>query len=96
MPAHTAPGRDDSPAVALGPTALFLGLGAATGLLPQLTLGLFPLMLIGGALAVVFGLTGVHYALRGIGRLWIATTGAVLGAIAFAYPFVLFLPFWTA
>ncbi|MEV6841324.1 hypothetical protein AB0N17_43840 [Streptomyces sp. NPDC051133] len=92
MPARSAPGRDDSPAVALGPTSLFLGIGAATGLLPWLTLGLFPVMIIGGALAVVLGLSGVHYARLGIGRMWLAVTGTVLGAIAFAYPFWVFMP----
>lgn len=94
MPAHSTPGQDDTPAVTLGPTSLFLGLGAATGLLPWLTLALFPVMLIAGGLAVVLGLTGVHYARNGIGRMWLAVTGSVLGAIAFTYPFVLFMPFW--
>ncbi|MEU0005448.1 hypothetical protein ABZ079_14455 [Streptomyces sp. NPDC006314] len=92
MPARTTPDPADTPATALGPTALVLGLVAAPGLWPTLTFGLLPVMLIAGGLAVVLGLTGVHYALHGIGRLWIATTGTVLGALGLAYPFVLVLP----
>ncbi|MEU2712073.1 hypothetical protein [Streptomyces sp. NPDC007205] len=94
MARSTASAGTDSPATLLGPTALGLGGAAAAGLCPWLTFGLIPVMLIGGALAVVFGLTGIHYALRGIGRLWTAATGAVLGTIGFAYPFVLFLAFF--
>lgn len=94
MPGSTTPDRADTPATALGPTALVLGLVAASGLWPTLTFGLLPVMLIGGGLAVVLGLTGVHYAIRGIGRLWVAVTGTVLGALGLIYPFVLFLPFF--
>ncbi|MER5547393.1 hypothetical protein ABT072_34290 [Streptomyces sp. NPDC002589] len=88
----------DSPAVLLGPTALGLGLAAAAGLCPWLTFGLIPVMLICGALAFTLGLGGIHYAFRGIGRMWMAATGAVLGGIGFACPLVLFLfvPFYVA
>ncbi|KUN03092.1 hypothetical protein AQI95_24320 [Streptomyces yokosukanensis] len=95
MSRTSTPEGADAPATLLGPTALGLGLAAAAGLCPLLTFGLLPVMLICGGLAVTFGLTGIHYARRGIGRLWTATTGTVLGAIGFVYPFVLFLPlFW--
>jgi hypothetical protein len=93
MSGSTPADCDDTPAAALGPVALFLGLVAAVGLLPWLTLFMFPVMLIGGGLAVTFGLMGVHYAGRGIGRRWISVTGAVLGALALAYPFVVLSPF---
>ncbi|MCC5475468.1 hypothetical protein [Streptomyces barringtoniae] len=91
MSESTTPEPADSPAAALGCTALFLGLAAATDLWPTLTFGLFPVSLIAGGLAVVLGLAGVHYARRGIGRMWIAVTGTVLGAIGFAWPVALFL-----
>lgn len=94
MSGSTASDGADSPAVLLGPTALGLGLAGVAGLCPWLTLGLIVVMLICGPLAVTFGLMGVHYARRGIGRLWTGATGAVLGAIAFVYPFVLFMPFF--
>lgn len=95
MSGGTARDPADSPAAALGCTALFLGLGAATGLWPTLTLGLFPVTVMAGGLAVPLGLAGIHYARRGIGRMWIAVTGTVLGAVGFAWPVVLFLAFFT-
>ncbi|MEV6117101.1 hypothetical protein AB0L59_32620 [Streptomyces sp. NPDC052109] len=90
MAESTRPDGADSPAILLAPTALGLGIAAAAGLFPWLTLGLTPVMLVAGALAFTFGLTGIHYALRGIGRLWMAATGAVLGALGFIWPVVLF------
>ncbi|MEU0335485.1 hypothetical protein [Streptomyces sp. NPDC006193] len=44
-----------------------------------------------GGLSVTFGLTGVHYAVRGVGRLWTAAAGAVLGAVGLLCPLVLAL-----
>ncbi|WP_107480916.1 hypothetical protein [Streptomyces sp. IMTB 2501] len=72
-----------------------LGIAAVSGLWPTLTFVMLPVMLIAGAPAFGFGLVGIHHALRGIGHLWMAVTGTVLGAIGSAYPFVLFpvLPF---
>lgn len=85
MPASTTPGRtDDSPAVALGPTALVLGLIAATGAWPSLMLAVLPWSFLAGGLAVTFGLMGIHYARQGTGRMWTAVTGTVLGATGLA------------
>ncbi|MER6331165.1 hypothetical protein ACF09H_24250 [Streptomyces sp. NPDC014983] len=88
-PDRAASGHDDSPATLLGPTSLVLGIVAALGLCPLLML--FPLTALAGALAVTLGLAGVHYARRGVGRMWPAATGTVLGAAGFAYPWVLFM-----
>ncbi|MGW4075525.1 hypothetical protein ACWELB_18755 [Streptomyces asiaticus] len=80
-------GRSESPAVALGPTALVLGVFSAVGALgvfgSTLVLIALPWTIIGGALAVVLGAMGVHHARRGVGRLWVAVTGAALGAVGF-------------
>lgn len=84
---------DATPAAALGPVSLFLGLMAAVGFVPWLTLFMIPLMVIGGGLAVTFGLMGLHYAGRGIGRRWITVTGTVLGVLALAWPFVVLGPY---
>ncbi|GLX47125.1 hypothetical protein Shyhy01_00750 [Streptomyces hygroscopicus subsp. hygroscopicus] len=86
---RTTPGPDDSPATLLGPTSLVLGIVGALGICPPLML--FPLTLLAGALAVTFGLAGVHYARRGVGRMWPAVTGTVLGAAGFVYPWLLLM-----
>ncbi|MFS4096671.1 hypothetical protein [Streptomyces sp. AF1A] len=88
MPASAPADCHDTPAAALGAVSLFLGLTAATGFVPRLTLLMVPLMVLGGGLAVAFGLMGVHYAGRGIGRRWIAVTGTVLGVLTLAYALV--------
>ncbi|MET9451875.1 hypothetical protein [Streptomyces cinerochromogenes] len=89
MPANTASDGADTPAGALGPTALVLGAVAAACLWPPLML--LPVMFLAGGLAVTFGLMGAHYARRGIGRMWTAVTGAVLGTTGLLFPFVLLL-----
>ncbi|WP_413103014.1 hypothetical protein [Streptomyces sp. Inha503] len=94
MSASTVSGRSDSPAVALGPTALVLGLFAALGAwVPVLVLVTFPWTIIAGPLAVALGAMGVHHARRGAGRLWIAVVGTVLGVIGFGGVIALFWPF---
>ena len=68
--------QQDSPAVALGPTALVFGVIAA------LTSFVFsPFALIAGGLAVTFGAAGMHYARQGVGRMWPAALGTVLGTV---------------
>ncbi|GHI02363.1 hypothetical protein AQI88_13530 [Streptomyces cellostaticus] len=84
MSAPIAPGRNDSPAVALGPTSLVLGALAAVGAWPSLMLAVLPWSFIAGPLAVTFGLAGMHYARQGIGRMWTAVAGTTLGAIGVA------------
>ncbi|MFJ2213025.1 hypothetical protein ACIQVO_27170 [Streptomyces sp. NPDC101062] len=85
VPVPTVPVPADSPAAALGPTALVLGVLSAVGAcVPALTLITLPWTIIGGALAVTFGAAGIHYARHGTGRLWVAATGTVLGAVALA------------
>ncbi|MGW2743015.1 hypothetical protein [Streptomyces sp. NPDC001450] len=84
MSAPTAPGHKDSPAVALGPTSLALGAVAATGAWPSLMLAVLPWSFIAAPLAVTFGLAGIHYARRGIGRMWTAVAGTTLGAVGVA------------
>ncbi|MFD5230683.1 hypothetical protein ACFWJ5_19555 [Streptomyces qaidamensis] len=79
MTSSTAPGEMDSPATALGPTALVLGFFSAMGTWAFL----FPWTVLAGALAVTFGVMGLHYARRGTGRLWPAAAGTTLGAIGF-------------
>jgi hypothetical protein len=79
MTSSTASGDKDSPATALGPTALVLGLFSAVGTWAFL----FPWTVLAGALAVTFGAMGLHYARRGTGRLWPAAAGTALGAIGF-------------
>lgn len=85
MPEPTAANRTDTPAVALGPTALVLGacsvLGAWTPVVPFFIL---PLAVIAGGLAVALGAMGIHHARRGAGRLWTAIAGTALGGVGFA------------
>ncbi|MFG2140108.1 hypothetical protein [Streptomyces sp. NPDC048650] len=83
MPEPIVRDRTDTPAVALGPTALTLGVLSTGAWVPPLVLA-FPWTIIAGALAVTFGLSGIHYARHGIGRLWIATAGTILGALGIA------------
>ncbi|MFJ9854449.1 hypothetical protein [Streptomyces sp. NPDC101150] len=93
MTKPTAPDRTDTPAVALGPTALVLGaisvLGAWT---PALALGLLAWTIIAGGLAVTFGAAGIHYARHGAGRLWKSVAGIILGTIGLAGVIFWFLP----
>ncbi|MGI5367951.1 hypothetical protein C9J60_14705 [Streptomyces sp. A244] len=79
MTSSTASTDKDSPATALGPTALVLGVFSAVGTWAFL----FPWTVLAGALAVTFGAMGLHYARRGTGRLWPAAAGTALGAIGF-------------
>lgn len=81
MSTATTPRQDDSPATALGPVAMFLGLVAATGAWPALMFATLPWSLIAGGLAVTFGASGIHYARQGIGRMWTAVAGTTLGAV---------------
>jgi hypothetical protein len=76
MRAPVVAAQQDSPAVALGPTALVLGVIAVLA-----SFALFPFALIAGGLAVTFGAAGMHYARQGVGRMWPATLGAVLGTV---------------
>ncbi|MEU8876145.1 hypothetical protein AB0D24_34395 [Streptomyces javensis] len=77
-------GRSESPAVALGPTALVLGVfSVVSAWVPPLVLFTLPWTIIAGALAVVLGAMGVHHARRGAGRLWIAVAGTGSGAVGF-------------
>ncbi|MGX1886639.1 hypothetical protein [Streptomyces sp. NPDC055287] len=79
MPQPTTPDRTDTPAVALGPTAVVLGVFAVIGLwTPALAFAV-----IAGPLALIFGVAGIHYAHHGIGRLWTAIAGTTLGAVGF-------------
>ncbi|MER7483050.1 hypothetical protein ABTX60_36345 [Streptomyces sp. NPDC126510] len=79
MTSSTASETPDSPATALGPTALVLGVFSAVGTWAFL----FPWTVLAGALAMTFGAMGLHYARRGMGRVWPAAAGATLGAIGF-------------
>lgn len=83
MSDQTTPDRD-APAVALGPTALVLGVIAATGAWPEAVLLMLPWSIIAGALALTFGVMGMHYARQGTGRMWTAVAGTTLGAIGLA------------
>ncbi|MFE2432707.1 hypothetical protein ACFXJ5_39125 [Streptomyces sp. NPDC059373] len=84
MPEPTVPDRTDTPAVALGPTALVLGAISAIGAwVPAFAFATLPWGIIAGALAVTFGAMGIHHARRGAGRLWTAIAGTTLGAIGF-------------
>ncbi|MFJ9815514.1 hypothetical protein ACIRU3_09610 [Streptomyces sp. NPDC101151] len=83
MSAPTAPGSNDSPAVALGPTSLVFGAIAAIGAWPSLMLVALPWSFIAGPLAMTFGLAGIHYARQGIGRMWTGAAGTTLGAAGF-------------
>lgn len=90
MPASTATTDSDSPAVALGPTALVLGTLSTVGAwVPWLVLLLLPVTLIAGGLAVTLGAAGIHYARLGVGRTWPAVLGTALGAAGFVGPFLL-------
>lgn len=68
--------HQDSPAVALGPTALVFG---AIAVLASFVFS--PFALIAGGLAVTFGAAGMHYARQGTGRMWPATLGTTLGTV---------------
>ncbi|MFE7270930.1 hypothetical protein [Streptomyces sp. NPDC057623] len=72
----TAAAQQDSPAVALGPTALAFGVIAALT-----SFVISPFALIAGGLAVTFGAAGMHYARQGVGRMWPAALGTVLGTV---------------
>ncbi|MDJ0466439.1 hypothetical protein [Streptomyces sp. H27-C3] len=85
MPEPTVPNRTDTPAVALGPTALVLGsLSAMCALTPALAFGMLPWAIIAGGLAVTLGPAGIHHARLGTGRLWTAIAGTTLGAAGLA------------
>ncbi|GEJ99988.1 hypothetical protein ACWDO6_31595 [Streptomyces sp. NPDC003674] len=93
MSAPTAPDPDDTPAVALGPIALVLGIIAAPGVWPGLMFIVMPWSWLAGAFAVTSGLAGIHYARQGIGRMWPAVAGTVLGALGLSGFFVLLAMF---
>lgn len=76
-------GRSDSPAVALGPTAVVLGVFSVGVWVPAVVFVTFPWTTIGGALAIVLGTMGIHHARRGVGRLWAAVAGTALGVAGF-------------
>ncbi|MFH9010626.1 hypothetical protein ACH4C6_04555 [Streptomyces sp. NPDC017943] len=92
MTSSTTPGDDDSPASALGSTALALGAFSAVGT----WFFLIPWTVLAGALAVTFGVMGLHHARTGTGtgtgtspgtgagkatgRMWPAIAGTALGA----------------
>ncbi|NBE51801.1 hypothetical protein [Streptomyces boluensis] len=89
----SATNPSDSPAVALGPTSLVFGTIAAAGFWgPWQGLGMLPVTIIAGGLAITFGATGMHYARTGIGRMWTTTLGTVLGVASFANTVWLFVP----
>ncbi|MFI6371784.1 hypothetical protein [Streptomyces sp. NPDC050546] len=75
----TTPEGTDTPATALGPTALALGAFSAAGTWAFL----IPWTVIAGALAVTFGTMGMHYARQGVGRMWSSAAGTTLGALGF-------------
>ncbi|GAA4300793.1 hypothetical protein GCM10023086_16450 [Streptomyces venetus] len=79
MAGSTTSTATDSPATALGPTALVLGAFSAVGTWAFL----IPWTVLAGALAITFGVMGMHYARKGTGRLWTAATGTALGAAGF-------------
>ncbi|GGT40580.1 hypothetical protein GCM10010207_45750 [Streptomyces atratus] len=84
MPEPTVPDPTDTPAVALGPTALVLGAISVIGTwVPALAFVMFPWAIIAGALAVTLGTAGIHYACHDTGRLWTAIAGTTLGIIGF-------------
>ncbi|MFM9371499.1 hypothetical protein [Streptomyces sp. Da 82-17] len=90
--ATTAPTRSDSPAVALGPTALVLGVLSTVGLwVPELFVVTLPWTIIGGGLGLTLGLAGIHQARLGVGRMWASVVGTVAGAASFGWIFWLFL-----
>ncbi|MGW7054457.1 hypothetical protein [Streptomyces sp. NPDC054887] len=79
MPQSTTPDQSDTPAVALGPTAVVLGIFAVAGLWTPAIL----FAVLAGPLALIAGVAGIHYARHGTGRMRTAITGTVLGAAAF-------------
>ncbi|GHD12277.1 hypothetical protein GCM10010313_36320 [Streptomyces violarus] len=79
MAGTTASTATDTPATALGPTALVLGAFSAVGTWAFL----IPWTVIAGALAMTFGAMGIHYARKGTSRLWTAATGTALGTAGF-------------
>ncbi|MBR8643329.1 hypothetical protein KEF29_38225 [Streptomyces tuirus] len=79
MAGSTTSTATDTPATALGPTALVLGVFSAAGTWAFL----IPWTVLAGALAITFGAMGMHYARKGVGRLWTAATGTALGAAGF-------------
>ncbi|MET8447995.1 hypothetical protein [Streptomyces sp. NPDC005209] len=81
---HHQDHRDDTPAVALGPLSLILGVIAALGTWPTLAFFMLPWSIITGGLAITFGIAGIHYARRGIGGMGTAVAGTTLGAIGLA------------
>ncbi|AGP55421.1 hypothetical protein [Streptomyces rapamycinicus] len=84
MSESTVSGQSDSPAVALGPIALVLGVFSVVGAwVPTLVLVALPWTVIAGALAIALGAMGVHHARRGVGRLWAAVVGTGLGVVGF-------------
>ncbi|MER6072777.1 hypothetical protein ACFYZB_10705 [Streptomyces sp. NPDC001852] len=91
MSARTSSHDADAPAAALGPLALVMGVVAGASAWPTLTFMLFPWSLLAGGFAVTFGAMGVHYADRGIGRLWTSVVGIVLGSVGLADLFLLFV-----
>ncbi|MFF5016235.1 hypothetical protein [Streptomyces sp. NPDC001165] len=84
MSAPIAPGHRDAPAVALGPTSLVFGVVAAIGAWPSLMLAVMPWSFMAAPLALIFGLAGIHYARKGIGRMGTAVAGTTLGAVGMA------------
>ena len=85
MTEPTVADRTDTPAVALGPTALVLGVISAVGAwTPWLVFLMLPWTIITGGLAVALGAIGIHHARRGAGRLWTAVAGTVLGSLGLA------------
>ncbi|MFF4036677.1 hypothetical protein [Streptomyces sp. NPDC001816] len=84
MSAPIVPGHRDAPAVALGPTSLVFGVVAAIGAWPYLMLAVMPWSFMAAPLALTFGLAGIHYARKGIGRMWTAVAGTTLGATGLA------------
>ncbi|MGW1980742.1 hypothetical protein [Streptomyces sp. NPDC001889] len=83
MSERTVPDPAASPAVLLGPTALFFGVVSVLGTAVPRLFFLTPFTALAGALALTFGMTGVRYGRRGVGRLWVAAAGAVLGLLGF-------------
>ncbi|MFF9807132.1 hypothetical protein ACF1G5_18790 [Streptomyces coeruleorubidus] len=79
MAGSPTPTETDTPATALGPTALVLGAFSAVGTWAFL----IPWTVPAGALAITFGAMGIHYARQGTGRMWTAAAGTTLGAVGF-------------
>ncbi|MFI1015985.1 hypothetical protein [Streptomyces sp. NPDC020965] len=81
LPERTAPDPADSPAVLLGTAALFFGAIAALAVSVPVPFFLTPFAAPAGGLALAFGAAGIHYARRGVGRLWVAAAGTALGFV---------------